>query len=405
MAILVRVQNDFQIIVPARVDRAVRGQPVLDAPDVDDRGWVNNRAAGLNVADTRGALFSATVGDTVRLQVIREDIDDGVPLFVTASGNQVTIASPAGGGPLPASGIFSVRAVRDTQVGSRVEVRLGSTAGAILCEADAHTFTETTLRVAPHVCQIFHAAAAPAGVDGRPQVNGAALDAAGVDQIFDLVKAIWRPAGITFQVDAVRNETFVNFTADGLASRNPPAGGTEEDTVISRNSIARRCNIYFIRFMDRSLGVGVRVENRANDGLTHSGIIIGVEGQSGDALGTAISNRSSNGADLVHELGNDVAHELGHFLTLSHADQVNNSGRSDTYARRRLMHPQNLLPFAATPLTATSVPRFDDIGYGVGGSGKGHRGCLITLKDNPTDRSDGETVSARRRFGSANLFA
>ena len=65
MAILVRVQNKFQIIVPVRVDRAVRGAPVLDAPDVDDRGWVNNRAAGLNVDTARGSLFGMTLGDTV----------------------------------------------------------------------------------------------------------------------------------------------------------------------------------------------------------------------------------------------------------------------------------------------------------------------------------------------------
>src|SRR5580704_5743606 len=108
MAVQVRVQNRFQIIVPARVDRAVRGAPVLDAPDVDDRGWVNNRATGLNVDDARGALFGTTVGDVVRLKVVREDLDDAVPLFVTTTGDQVAIEQPAGGGPLPADGIFSV---------------------------------------------------------------------------------------------------------------------------------------------------------------------------------------------------------------------------------------------------------------------------------------------------------
>ena len=61
MAIQVQVQNKFQIIVPVRVDRAVRGAPVLDAPDVDDRGWVNNRAAGLNVAEVNDAVKAADV--------------------------------------------------------------------------------------------------------------------------------------------------------------------------------------------------------------------------------------------------------------------------------------------------------------------------------------------------------
>ena len=68
------------------------------------------------------------------------------------------------------------------------------------------------------------------------------------------------------------------------------------------------------------------------------------------------------------------------------------------------MHPNNLLPSAVAPLTAVSLPRFQDIGYGTGGNGRGHRGCLITLKDHPADTSDGEAVDARRRFRSPNLF-
>jgi hypothetical protein len=158
--------------------------------------------------------------------------------------------------------------------------------------------------------------------------------------------------------------------------------------------------------MDRSLGVGVNFESRAGEGLSRSGIIIGVEGSSSDVAGTTITGRSSAGADLIHEIGNDVAHEIGHFLTLSHADRVDSPGLRDTYGRRHLMHPNNLLPQAVTGAgaSATSVPRFDDIGYGVGGGGAGHRGCLITLKDHPTHRTDGETVQARRRFRSPNLF-
>ena len=137
MPIRVRVQNKFQIIVPVRVDRAVRGAPQLDSPDVDDRGWINNRAAGLNVDDARGALFGSTVGDTVQLRVIREDLDAGVPLFVTATGGQVNIDQPAGGGPLPATGIFSIRAVADTTAGTKVQVRLGFRVGHVITASHA----------------------------------------------------------------------------------------------------------------------------------------------------------------------------------------------------------------------------------------------------------------------------
>jgi len=405
MAIRVRVQNDLQIIVPVRVIRAVTGQPVIDAPEVDDRGWINHRAAGLNVADTRGALFGMTQGDTVRVKVIREDIDDAPQLFVSTTGNQVVVDSPAGGGPLGADGIFQVRAVADTTVASTVQIRLGSDGGPILYELDAHVFTTSTLNVTPHVCTIHQAATAAAGTGVAPTVNGNALDATQVNAIFDIVKAIWRPCGVDFNIGAIRQEVFTGFLTDDFASQNRPGVGSEENIVMGRNQVGGTCNIYFLRFMDRSLGVGVRVETRAGEGMTHSGILIGVEGSSRNAAGTNIVNRTSTGTERVHDLGNDVAHEIGHFLTLPHANNVNSPGLTDTYGRRRLMHPNNPLPAAVTPLTATSVPRFNDIGYGLDPSGRGRRGALITFKDHPSDASDGEVMSARRRFRSPNLFA
>ena len=292
-----------------------------------------------------------------------------------------------------------MRGVADTTTGTKVEIRLGSTGGAILCEADAHVFSPLTLNVTPHVCTIHQAVTAAAGAGVPPTVNGAALDAGQMDSIFNIVKAIWRPCGVRFNIGAIREEVYTGFLRDDFASQNRPGTGSEEDIVLGRRQVGNTCNIYFLRFMDRSLGVGVRVETRAGEGLTHSGILVGVEGSSANAAGAGITNRSSAGADLVHEIGNDVAHEIGHFLTLPHASNVNSPGLTDTYGRRRLMHPNNLLPTAAVPL-----PRFQDIGYGTGGNGRGHRGCLITLKNHPADTSDGEGVDARRRFRSPNLF-
>ena len=403
MAIKVRVQKDKpQRIVPVRIQRAVTGAPALDAPDVDDRGWVNHRAAGLNVDDARGGLFGITVGDTVRLQIVREDIDAGVPLFVSTTGNQVSISGSAG--PVGGDGIFKVKADSDTTQGSKIEVRIGGPGGAVICEADAHVFSPLTLNITPHVMTINQAAAGGAGTGLPPTVGGAAMDAAMMTTLFDVVRAVWRPSGVKFNVGAVRSETLNGFLRDDFASQNR-GGVSEENIVMGTNQVAGTCNIYFLRFMDRSLGVGVRVETRAGEGMTSSGIMIGVEGSSGDAAGTVINPRSSAGADLVHEIGNDLAHEIGHFLTLPHADNKNGAaGLKDTNGRRRLMHPNNLLPRAVTPLTATSVPRFNDIGYGVGGSGSGHRGCLVTLKDHPNDQSDGEVIDARKRFRSPNLF-
>src|SRR5258707_8267222 len=239
MAISVRVQNKFQVIVPVRVDRAVQGvPPVIDAPDVDDRGWVNNRVNGLNVDDARGTLFGMTIGDTVRLRVVREDIDidQNIPLFVTVSGDQASIAT-AGGGPLPVpDGIFSVKAVADTTVGTKIEVRLGSVVGPVICEADAHVFSPLPFKVTPHVCTIHQAATAATGTGKKPQVNGADLDDSILGTIFDTVRAIWRPAGVTFNVESARDEVFTGFLRDDFASRSR-AGGSEEDIVMGRNQV------------------------------------------------------------------------------------------------------------------------------------------------------------------------
>jgi len=83
------------------------------------------------------------------------------------------------------------------------------------------------------------------------------------------------------------------------------------------------------------------------------------------------------------------------------------------------MHPINLLPPGLDPPTGVP-PRFNDIGYGqvniVDAAGNpilnaagnpivlGHRGCLLTLKHHPSHTSDGEVITVRQRFRSANLF-
>ena len=399
MAIQVTVQNRFQIIVPVRFDRAVRGFPVLDAPDVDDRGWVNNRAAGLKMTDARGALVGITVGDTVRLKVVREDIDDAVPLFVTNTGAQIRVAAPAGGGPIPADGVFSVTALSDQAAGSKLQVRLGSADGPVIGEADVQTFTVLTLNITPHICTIHQAATEAQGTGGWPGVNGARLDDGVLKLIFDVARAIWRPAGIDLHVAPALPETYTGFGRDDFASADRSHGSSEQNRVIRQNQKGDCCNMYFIRNMDQSVGISVHQENRESEGLSQSGSIIAVEGSSVDDKGQHIVPRGTAGMELIQNLGSDVAHELGHFLTLSHVDKVNFPGLPDTYSRRRLMHPSSVLPDADEPPTAVSMPRFNDIGYGTY-----HHGCLVTLKDHPTDSTDGEVAIVRKRFRSTSLY-
>jgi hypothetical protein len=221
---------------------------------------------------------------------------------------------------------------------------------------------------------------------------------------------------VQFTVGAVRPEVFTG--TDGFTRDNVPLQtGNQIRTVFARNRVLNTCNIYFVHSTDQFLGLGLNFEARAVLGANNSGILIGVNGFI-RANGN-FQARLSTGADLVHEIGNDVAHEIGHFLTLAHADRQNSPGRVDTYNRRFLMHPNNLLPPIDTNpagglpggAATGNPPRFDDIGYGqvntvIGGNTvvRGHRGCLLTLKHHPSHASDGETMEVRRRFRSPNLF-
>lgn len=391
------VQNSLQIVVPVRLARAVTGAPRINNPDIDDRGWLMNRPTGLASTTARGPMFGMTAGSVVTIKVVREDIDGDTPLYVTAEsvGNpQFSIESPTTG-LLPPDGEFRVRAVADTTDGQRLFIRLGAVDGPILYEAEPHVFSPLTLNVQPHICTIHSAASAP-GTGVAPQANGAAID---INRLRDGVNAVWQPAGVRFNFAAVRNETYFNYVRNDFARWASSAAVGNEGHLVATNHVANQCNVYFIRYMQDSLGVGVNRDTIASEGWTQPGIIVGVEG-SQNAAGTTTSTRSSAGAALYQELINDLAHELGHYLSLQHVDNRNSPGRDDTFTRRCLMHPNNLMPGPS----GTNNVRANDAGYGTGGNGSGHRGCLITLKQLPNIGTDSETIRGRRRFRSPNLY-
>jgi len=415
VAIKVQVQSGLpQIIVPVRVDRAVRGAPVLDAPDVDDRAWITHLPTGINKDDARGSVFGMRVGDTVRLKLVREDIDDSAPLFVVAekTGNpQFKVAAPVGGGPLPPSGEFSLKAVNDNTTPQKLFIKLGSADGPIIGEASPHIFNPLTLNVTPHVVTIHKANSPPFG-GSEPKIGGAAISTV-MGQLFDMATAIWRPMGIQFNVGATLFDTVNGAANDDQAvmdpAGSPPARGSVQE-ISGINHVPKTCNIYFVRFSPGFLGIGVNRDVMNANGIKfkNPAVFIGVEGNN---PGGPTDLRPGNGTDVMRAIGNDLAHEIGHFIGLPHADKVNNPGQPDSYTRRQLMHPINLLPEAA----AVPNTRFDDAGYGTvanarsfTGSGasvtRAHRGCMITIKEHPTHQSNPEVLTARRRFQNPNLF-
>ena len=94
-----------------------------------------------------------------------------------------------------------------------------------------------------------------------------------------------------------------------------------------------------------------------------------------------------------------IAHEIGHFFTLRHAQNRNfDNPALDTYARRMLMYPNvDISPAASPPGTLGNGLRVNDVGYG-----NQECGCLLTLKNHQHHASDGEAMQARAAIRGGN---
>src|SRR5207248_9507214 len=102
----------------------------------------------------RGAMASVTEGDTVRVKVLREDLDDTAPLFVTST-NPGAAAIVGAAGPLAADGIFSLRGAVDSKnVPVKIQVHLGAVDGPVLGEMEPHIFQLRQVRVRAHLVTI-----------------------------------------------------------------------------------------------------------------------------------------------------------------------------------------------------------------------------------------------------------
>ncbi|MGE0712402.1 MAG: hypothetical protein AB7N76_32925 [Planctomycetota bacterium] len=404
MPIRLHVQNEQQVVVPLRFDRAVTGRPSLTAPWIDDRGWRVARPSGFNQTEARGPLFGVMVGDTVRIKVVREDLDETAPLFAVAGQSaepQIEVTEPAGGGPLPSNGIVKVKAIASTSSGQTLEIRLGSATGPVLAEAEPHVFERLTVNLTPHIVTIHQAASGGSGF--------APITETELREVVKTAQAIWRPAGVHLNAGATRTHVINGAIRDdyALVTTNPATVGGMAH-IYNQGRVANTINVYFVAFVHDSLGYGFRKETASAMTNNLTGIILATVGRVTVNTGPPVTfdeaAREENGADLIHVLGSDLAHEVGHLLTLSHANLVNGVGRRDTYDRRQLMHPQPYLPHTSEHANI----RLNDVGAGTvqnDGHRRGVRGALITLKDLGQHSTDGEVKAARDRIGHANLYA
>lgn len=374
-------QNRSQVIVPLRFTRAGVGAPREDSPDIDHRAWQILRPTSYQAPAVapRGGFFAILQGETVRVKISREHLDSGAALYLTKrdpSGTILEIVEPAAGRPIAATGMVRVRGAAATPTpgqGSVLEVRLGAADGPILSECEVRVMSPANVAVQPYIL-VVNANASPGRTAHVPAVS---------QDVYDMTAAIWKHAGVNLQIAApITADVWNSPHADSIVFWGNAAGRIA--WAVNGHYTASRINVYFVRYSQEliqsdgssfaPLGIGLNRIAMTGASMTNPGIMIAVDGIR-FAGGGGTWTRPSTGADHTQELANDMAHEIGHFLTLSHFGAVNGPGRDDSYARRNLMHPNNLLPDRAS---GNNIRR-NDCGYGTSG-GSGHRGCMLTMK-------------------------
>jgi len=361
MSVNIKVRLNKQIVVPLRFVRAVTGAPVRDAPDMDDRGFaMGTRPGTWGASDARGAMVGITTDDTVRIKVLREDLDASAPLFITSTDTSIVdVQAPAGGGPVPADGIFSITGVTDViRRPVKIQARLGSATGPVLGEFEPHIFQLHRLPVKAHLVRI----------------NGVITTrtAQSLVALFQQVNDVWRAGGIEWVYDPAETvETPVNGLANaGQMTTNLSGTPPEfrEFTTIINTAFDRtrtHVDVYFVKLANEVTGLTFSNSN--------------ARPPAGGGFGVVIADAGTF---------QTVAHELCHFLNVpEHTDQdaAGNRFRSDIWTLRTLM-------FSSLGFGAQNPPHRNDVGYGAN-----QAGAFIEIKDFAADQSDGELARARTR--------
>lgn len=354
-------------IVPLRLVRAVTGAPRWNAPEVDDRGWLHDPAPTTPPGPTRAEVHGPVIGMTrsteasenvVRVKIVRERIDPGAALYIKSRDtNAVEIVTPATGHTLPADGIVHLRAkvITTNNKFAVVEVRHASDTGPVIFEFGVRVFKTIPINVQPH----------------RVRINGTlcTTNQAGIDDLRRVVNRIWRPAGIYFRFRTVAGHTvtrtgFANAGEITYNDQSTPQNWAEFYSVIGQDRVANHVNLYFIR---RFTNVGFAPPQHTMQAGTLD----------------RVASSTNHGVIMTDSAdGNDLAHELGHFLSLDHPDEVSNL--KDVDSRRRLMFRYN--PYS------TSRAYRRNVGYG-----NLNRGALITMRNKPQDRRDNDWNDSRTR--------
>lgn len=382
----INATDEYRIIVPIRWERFNHGSLARrDSPEIDDRGYFIRRTSAWGAATTRGPMFGVLRGNTVKVRVMREDIDDTAPLFATS--DQPTILEIKNtDAQIPADGELQVEGkARGT---ATIHVRLGSVTGPILADCDVRVHTRLRVKIQPWMVRIDTTTAT------------GATPATDLDAMFQRCRAIWRPAGIDFTLGTAQNVN-VQLASNTLNSFNVITGNWRNESAqllalqAAGGPVEKAVHWFIIdRFAASAtlspvgLGISRQTANAGPPVIPHTGIVTSVRDTGGNLRDTEATART-------------LAHEIGHFFRLPHArgrDSTPNppGPAKDTFARRQLMFPISNLSGGTSGL---AVPRFDNVGYG-----DTIRGCLITMKELEHYANDGEVAVARNAIQNDTWF-
>ena len=395
MAINIQIKNECRI-VPVRFERATKGEPNDKYPDIDDRGHAHAipTVNGLAASDEIGsAVLAMGVNKEVEINMIREDIDNNAPLFVTSSDSSIlSILSPKERTKCDAKQTCKLTLKTNNIDDSTpklvfVEVRFGKANGPIIAKLATYIFPTLIVNVQPYYVTIDD----QAGNSGTyPKVD--------FESTIQKAKAIWSHYGIELAFTKLKNIHVKLNKKDAVEL-------AEINNIYKTDWTSNHINLYFVQELEgqNTLSYGFTPQNYAgyafpiNDNnalpLTHPSLFV--------AMKSGALDRSDDTQSCAHS----IAHEIGHFFTLCAPDvskysPESVSEQSDTWSTRLLMSNPNKITRSHAPQEGKNWPDFNEFGYG-STSKAPHSGCMVSLKNIHTSAitgADGQCSVARNHI-------
>ncbi|VWB44446.1 M12 family metallo-peptidase [Burkholderia lata] len=310
---LVREIYDGHRFVPVRFVRQNPGHFNPLQPELDERGFVDGRA---------GPVVSLMAGETIQVRMARVHVAGGAPLFLKSSDETVVKVRQLADDVVELKGFDGT----DMNVDARpkkatIAVHYGGIDGTVLHRLHVEVYDPIEVAVALHLVSI--------GQRGNPEIPRVppSLQRSKIEPVFESINKIWRAAGICFQVTQWLDDT-IDLNQAGVMTVQGAINEFNDVTGLNRK--AAHLNMYVVDSMIGG-GIGWGARNTA---------LVAAEQMHGD--------RPSSPDELVQTF----AHEIGHFLGLSHPGTANSQGDNlpfppqhpedhamqDYWSRRSLMY-------------------------------------------------------------------